>query len=345
MKFLRLIVVMILLFRAAGFVASAEGFTLEVGALGAALNTFASAQQKPGATTVITSNANLVPDPSINGYYAMKLTDSMTLRLGLRAEDMMGTISPSFVNFARAEPFADFFYGPLSVRVSFPLYFIGTDTTNDPAYAEIKYLMDYAYKGISLGTFFGSGMNTFLFTNYENISYKLSFDKTTALVFSASTEIGFSPAWLYDVKPQVSFIYGPLQFDVQEAVFFADQGSTTPSFSDAKYNLRLYTSPKLTFDFTSIGVPGLKVYFMASFYTYDNYPNGSTPGSAFYGGSSGSAVAKGSSLYPGIIYAVGSFYFEGVFKIHNYDDSNTDGLTNVNPTFDPSVKVSYTLHF
>ena len=345
MKLVRLMVVTILLISAAGFAAFAEGITLEVGALGAALNAFSSAQQKPGAATAITSNLNLVPDPYINGYYTLKPNDSTTLRLGLRAEDMMGTISPSFVNFARAEPFVDFLSGPWTLRVSLPLYFIGTDATNDPAYAEIKYLMDYAYKGISLGTFFGSGMNTFLLTNYESIAYKLSFDKTTALVFSVSTEIGISPAWLYDVNPQVSFIYGPWQLDVLEAVYFSDQGSTTPSFSDAGYNLRLYTYPKLTFDFTSIGLPGLKAYFRASLYTYQNVPNGGTPGSAFYGGHSGSAKALGSSLYPGIIYATGPFYVEAVFKIHNYDDSNTDGLTNVNPTFDPSVKVSYTLHF
>ncbi|MGA2642397.1 MAG: hypothetical protein ABSG21_16025 [Spirochaetia bacterium] len=345
MKSMQTVTLVVIFLAAAGLAAFAEGITMEVGALGAAINAFSSVQQKPGAATVITSSANLVPDPYMNGYYAMKLNDYTTLRLGLRAEDMMGTISLSFVNFARAEPFADFLYGPLSMRVSFPLYFIGTDTKNDPANAEIKYLIDYAYKGISLGTFFGSGMNTFLFSNYENIAYKLSFDKTTALVFSASTEIGFSPAWLYDVIPQVSFIYGPWQLDVQEAVYFSDQGNATPSFSDAGYNLRLYTYPKLTFDFTSIGVPGLKVYFRASLYTYQTVPNGSTPGSAFYGGHSGSAKALGSSLYPGIIYTTGPFYVEAVFKIHNYDDSNTDGLTNVNPTFDPSVKVSYTLHF
>lgn len=346
MKLLRFAFLIVFLCGAAGSTAFAEGITLEIGALGAALNAFSSAQQKPGAPTVaITSNANLVPDPYVNGYYALKLNESTTVRLGLRAEDMMGTISPSFVNLARAEPFADFLYGPLSVRVSFPLYFIGADTTHDPAYAEIKYLLDYAYKGISLGTYFGNGMNTFLFTNYENVAYKLSFDKTTALVFSVSTEIGISPAWLYDVKPQVSFIYGPLQLDLQEAVYFADQGSTSPSFSDSKYNLRLYTGPKLTFDFTSVGVTGLKAYVMASLYTYDDYPNGAAPGSAFYGSTSGSAIAKGSSLYPGIIYSRGPFYVEAVFKIHNYDDSNTDGFTNVNPTFDPSVKVSYTFHF
>ncbi|HUI69609.1 MAG TPA: hypothetical protein VL354_03745 [Spirochaetia bacterium] len=345
MKSLRLIVVMVILAAAVATAACADGFTLEVGAVGAALNVFSSAQQKPGAPTAITSNANLVPDPYVNGSYAMKLDSITTARFGLRAEDMMGTISPSFVNMARVEPYADLLSGPWSVRVSFPLYFLSPDTKNDPKYAELKYLLDYAYKGISLGTYFNSGMNTFLLTNYESVAYKLSFDKTTALVFSASTEIGLSPAWLYDLKPQISFIYGPFQLDLQEAIYFADQGSTTPSFSDATYNLRLYTGPKVTFDCGSVGVPGLKVYFQASLYTYDTYPNGSTPGSAFYGGSSGSAVAKGSSLYPGIIYSTGPLYVEAIFKIHNYDDSNTDGLANVNPTFDPSLKVSYTVRF
>ena len=346
MKSWRIFVLTVLLVSAVGFVVSAEGFTLEVGALGAALNATGAAQQKPTGATVITSSANLAPDPYINGFYALKLNDSTTLRLGVRAEDMMGTISPSFVDFGRVEPFADFLLGALSIRVSFPLYFFGFDATNDPAYKEIKYLVDYAYKGIYLGTDFASGVASSLITNYESVAYKLSFDKTTALVFSVGTEIGLSPAWLYDLVPQVSFIYGPWQLDLQEPVYFADQGNTSgPSSSDNSYNLRVYTNPKLTFDFSSLGLTGLKAYFRASLYTYDDFPNGASSGTATYGGHSGSAIALGSSLYPGIIYTTGPWYFEAVFKIHNYDDSNTDGLTNQNPTFDPSLKVSYTLHF
>jgi hypothetical protein len=347
MKFWRVLVLTVFLATAIGFVASADDFTLEVGTLGAALNSLASPQQKAGATTtVITSNADLVPDPYINGFYSLKLNDSMAFRFGVRAEDEMGTISPSFVDFGRVEPFVDFVDGPLSVRVSLPLYFFGYDTTNDPSFKEIKYLMDYSYKGIYLGTDFADGVATSLITNYESVAYKLSFDKTTALVFSVSTEIGFSPAWLYDLVPQISFVYGPLQLELQEPVYFADQGNTSgPSFSDSTYNLRVYTNPKLTFDFSSLGLTGLKAYFRASLYTYDDFPNGSTPGSAFYGGHSGSAIALGSSLYPGIIYTIGGWYFEAVFKIHNYDDANDDGLTNQSPTFDPSLKVSYTFHF
>jgi hypothetical protein len=346
MKSWRITILVGLLVTAVGFVVSADGFTLEIGALGAGLNSLGAAQQKPSAATVITSNANLAPDPYVNGYYALKLDESKTLRFGLRAEDMMGTISPSFVDFGRFEPFVDFISGPLSIRASFPLYFFGYDTTNDPAYKEIKYLVDYAYKGIYLGTDFANGVSTSLITNYESISYKLAFDKTTALVFSASAEIGLSPAWIYDVIPQVSFIYGPLQLDLQEPFYFADQGNTSgPSFSDNSYNFRTYTNPKITYDFSSLGLTGLKVYFRASLYTYDEFPNGPTSGSATYGGHSGSAIALGSSLYPGVIFTTGPWYFEAVFKIHNYDDSNTDGLTNQNPTFDPSLKVSYTLHF
>ncbi len=145
MKPLRFVILIACLCPFAGYPIFAEGITLEIGALGASLNAFSSAQQKPGVATAITSGANLVPDPYVNGYYALKLNHTTIVRFGLRAEDMMGTISPSFVNFARAEPFVDYLCGALSLPVSFPLYFIGTDTTNDPANAETKYLLDYAY--------------------------------------------------------------------------------------------------------------------------------------------------------------------------------------------------------
>ena len=141
----------------------------------------------------------------------MKLDGSTRLKLGLQAEDMMGTISPSFVLIGRAEPYADLATGALTVRVSFPLYILGYDATNDPNNAEIGYIMDNYYKGISLSTSYTSS-NTFLFTNYESVAYRLTFDKTTALVLSASTEIGSVPApWLYDVKPQLSLAWGPVQ--------------------------------------------------------------------------------------------------------------------------------------
>ena len=222
------------------FTAFAEGFSLELGSVVYAFN-IGGTLQTPAPGTTITSSIDISPNVYLNGSYTMKLDGSTRLKLGLQAEDMMGTISPSFVLIGRAEPYADLATGALTVRVSFPLYILGYDATNDPNNAEIGYIMDNYYKGISLSTSYTSS-NTFLFTNYESVAYRLTFDKTTALVLSASTEIGLVPApWLYDVKPQLSLAWGPVQVDLKESIYLANNTSTSPSFSDQKYNLRFYS--------------------------------------------------------------------------------------------------------
>ncbi len=280
----------------------------------------------------------------MNGSYTLALNDSTRLKLGLMAEDMMGTIPPSFVSILRAEPYADLTYGPLSARVSFPLYVLGYDTVNDPANKEIGYILDKNYKGINLSTKYEDDStrdNNVLVTNFESLAYRLSLDKTSALVFSATTEIGFVPAfWMYDVKPQASVIWGPLQLDVRESIYFVD-ASVTPSFSDASYNTRYFTDPKLTFNFASLGVNGLKAYLAASLYT----ANASASGVNWYNTGTGGTAAFGSSITPGMSFAMGPFYVEAAFKYSNYDDSVTDGITKKDPTFDPSLKLSYTFSF
>jgi hypothetical protein len=341
MRSIRIATLSVVLLVAARFTAFAEGFSLELGSVVYAFN-IGGALQTPAPSTTITSSVDISPNVYLNGSYTMKLDGSTSLKLGLQAEDMMGTISPSFVLIGRAEPYADLATGALTVRVSFPLYILGYDATNDPSSAEIGYIMDNYYKGISLSTSYTSS-NTFLFTNYENVAYKLTFDKATTLVLSASTEIGFVPApWLYDVKPQLSLVWGPVQLDLKESIYLANNTSTSPSFSDQKYNLRFYTEPRLTFDFAGLGMPGLKAYLGASIFTYQSFPN--TGDAAFYDNSSGLAAAFGSSITPGVNYRVGPFYIEATFKIHNYDDS-VSNPGKKDPTFDPALRFSYTMTF
>ena len=205
MKTNRVLILVIVLMAAVGFTAGAAGISLELGGVGWLFN-MTGAKQSASDPQPITSSLDVSPDIYVNGSYTMALDDSTKLKLGLFAEDMMGTISPSFINIFRAEPYADLSMGAFSARVSFPLCALGYDKTNDSSNAEIKYVLDSYYKGISLGTWPDTS-NTFLFTNYENVAYRLNLDKTTALIFSASTEIGFVPAfWVYDVKPQVTLI-------------------------------------------------------------------------------------------------------------------------------------------
>jgi hypothetical protein len=340
MKAVRIMSLAGLLLCAAASLAGAAGISLETGAV-AWLYNMTGASQSSTNPQPITSKADFSPDLYANGSYTMALDDSTKLKLGLFAEAIMGTISPSFVFIGRAEPYADLSMGAFSARVSFPLYGLGYDTANDPANAELKYIMDSLYKGINLGTYYNSSSTTFLFTNYENVAYKLSFDKTTSLTFSASTEIGFVPAfWVYDVKPQVSLVWGMLQVDLKESIYFANGVSNTPSTSDAGYNLRFYTDPKITYNFADLGVKGLKAYLGASLYTYNNYPNKSQD--AWIGGSNGSAYAIGSSLTPGVSYSFAPFYVEAAFKFKSFDASVSNAAKK-DPAFEPMIKFSYTL--
>jgi len=326
----------------AASLAGAAGITLQVGATAYDFNALGSNQGGTGAGT-ITNSADFAPDPYINASYLLQLDKDTKLSLGLMAEDMMGIVSPAFIQVGRVEPYADFSLGTLSARVSFPMYLLGYDSSNDGKNALITYVLDKIYKGISLSTYYNTSY-TFQFTNYESIAYRMNLDKTTAFVFSASAEITFYPSvWLNDVKPQVTFIYGPLQLDLKESIYFSDQ-EPNPSMSNAKYNLRVFTDPTLTFNFASIGVPGLKASLAASLYTYNNYPNGTTPGSAFYGNNSGSAKALGSSITPAVSYSMGPFAAALAFKYSNYDDSLSNPAAK-DPTFDPSLKLSYTFSF
>jgi hypothetical protein len=161
-----------------------------------------------------------------------------------------------------------------------------------------------------------------------------------SLTVSASTEISFVPAfWIDDVKPQVSFVWNMLQVDLKESFYFSDQGKN-PSTGDAAYNLRVYTEPKITYNFADLGVKGLKVYLAASLYTYNNYFNKSVD--AWIDNSNGSANAFGSSITPGVSYSFAPFYVEAAFKFRNFDDS-VSNVAGKDPVYEPMIKFSYTL--
>jgi hypothetical protein len=349
MKSIRILVLAAFLAGCIAALAGAAGISLQVGATAYDFNALGANQGGTGSGT-ITNSADFSPDPYLNASYLLQLDPATKLTFGLMAEDMMGIDSPAFIQVGRIEPYADFSMGALTARVSFPMYLMGYDSTNDGKNALITYVLDKYYKGINLGTYYNTS-NTFQFTNYESVAWRLNLDKTTAFVFSASTEITFSPdVWLNDVKPQVTFIYGPVQLDVRESIYFADQETTNQSnsFGNVLYNLRVFTDPTLTFNFASIGVAGLKIALGASLFTCNVYPNtGVANDNAFYGNagpSGGKAKALGSSITPSISYSNGPFAAVAGFKYSNYDDSLSNAAKK-DPTFDPSLKLSYTFSF
>jgi hypothetical protein len=344
MKTNRVLILAIALLAAVGFNAGAAGISIEAGAVGYLFNPTGAAQSATNPQPV-TSNLGISPDLYVNGSYTMAIDDATKLKVGALADLVLDSIpaTSSIPLVGRIEPYVDVSWNALSARVSFPMYILGYDNTSDPSQAALKYIMDSYWKGINLGTYYSKTDGaTFLFTNYENVAYKFSFDKTTALTVSASTEIGFVPVfWVYDVKPQVSLAWGMLQVDLKESFYFADSGKN-PATGDANYNLRVYTEPKVTYNFADLGVKGLKASLAASLYTYNNFLNKSQD--AWLGGNNGSAVALGSSITPGVSYSVAPFYVEAAFKFRNFDDSVSNAAKK-DPVFEPMIKFSYTLSF
>ncbi len=347
MKILRVASLAALISAAATFVATAQNVSITAGSIGWLDNATGAPQTKlttaaPVETSSPITNApDPVLDPYLNGSYLLKLAGGANVKVGLALDDAIGTIPVSLVQINRQEPYADLSYGALSARVSFPLYEFGLDTVNDGSNAEIGYILNNEYKGIYL-SWDQTNPNTFLFTNFESVSYKFTLDPTHAIVLNATTEIGLSPAWIYDVKPQVSFVLGPLQLDLRESIYFADSGSTTPSYSDSTFNVEYFTDPKLTIDFSTLGLAGFKAYLAPSIYTFDSVPNSSL--SAWYGGVDGSGKAIGSSITQGFSYTHGPWYFETALKYHNYDDTvyNAGGKATA---IDAYVNGSYTVKF
>jgi hypothetical protein len=329
--------------------AGAAGISLEAGAVGWLFNPTGAPQKASGAQPV-TSNLGISPDLYVNGSYTIAIDDATKLKLGALGDFVMDAIPSKSANptVGRIEPYADLSWNALSARVSFPMYLLGYDNTNDPGQVALKYIMDTYWKGINLGTYYSSTDGaTFLFTNYENVAYKFSFDKTTALTISASTEIGLVPVfWIYDVKPQVSFACGMLQVDLKESFYFSDQAKNPSTSDKTAYNLRVYTEPRISYNFADLGVKGLKAYLAASIYTYNNYPN--VPVDAWIGILNGNksgattAYAVGSSITPGVSYAFGPFYAEAAFKFRNVDASVSDAAGK-DPVYEPMIKFSYTL--
>ncbi|MGA2642989.1 MAG: hypothetical protein ABSG21_19060, partial [Spirochaetia bacterium] len=159
MKSIRVLVLSAALALAVTALAGAAGIALQVGATAYDFNALGAIQGGSGAKA-ITNTADFSPDPFINGSYLLQLDENTKLNLGLMAEDMMGFDSSAVIQIGRIEPYADLSWGALSARVSFPMYLLGYDSTNDSGNALITYVLDKYYKGINLSTYYNTS-NTF----------------------------------------------------------------------------------------------------------------------------------------------------------------------------------------
>jgi hypothetical protein len=293
---------------AVGLNAYAKDFSLTVGAI-PSVSDVANAN---GSSSKM--NTTFTVDPFADFAYGLKLSDSLTLKLGLYAEDYF-TFSDPMVYAGKAEPYAEI--SPvkgLTIRSSFPLMFY---TASASGYTALK----SAYKG------YGDDKITdytgFIVGNYEKIAYKLSLSDAFALGFGAEVDMGLVPFLFNDVKPVISLYAGPVQADAKASIYVVS-AATVGSNGKSAYGT---FDPKLTFDFGSVGVKNLKVFCGA------NIPVLSLSDSY-----------KGINVTPGLSYKIGGFGLEGNFKLSNVDMSKDNGDSK-NSTFDPSLKLSYSFSF
>jgi hypothetical protein len=273
--------------------------------------------------------------PYVNFVYAMKM-DPATLKLGLYVEDWMGLYQGSsapyeFQMAGKVEPSGELIVGDLNVKVSFPFLMYS------PADASGVNELKYAYKTYSYGypneAGYDSTKNIWI-SNYDKVAYKINFDKTVSLTLGAEADTGFTPiATLFDVKPQFSFVYGPVQLDNKFDFYFMDSNAAANV-----QGLYFYLEPKLTFDFSIFGITGLKAYVNASriatFTTATKYTS--------------SAPWHDTAIIPGVSFKFPfGLYAEAAWKFAKIDaDASSDANDkNVALYFEPMVKLSYTVSF
>jgi hypothetical protein len=279
--------------------------------------------------------------PNVQPYVSYTLTqkrNSFSLKYGLYAEDWIGlyqgaTAPYEFQMAGKVEPSVELLAGGLDAKVSFPLVFFSPQDAS--GINELK----YAYKPYSYGYFNNSPTpdytQSFWVTNYAKLTYKFAFDNTMALTVGAEADTGFTPVLtLFDVKPQLSFVYGPAQLDAKAAFYFNDNYSN--GGANGSDDLYLYIEPKLSFDFGGIGVTGLRAFVSSRVSTYTTATKYTS-----------AAPWHDTWIAPGVSYKIGGLYLEGDFKCNKIDSNAASDANdkNVAPFFEPQLKVSYTFAF
>jgi hypothetical protein len=256
----------------------------------------------------------------------------------------------------KAEPYAQYALGGLTLRVSFPQYYFSPKSDENPTDKNGYALFKWQYKAIGLQyygsdvpntdsntkatTSYNSDFNagkSFISTNYDKLAYKYAFSDKFSLTAQVEGDVIFVPvAWLADVKPDISCAYGPATLDAKLSYYSLKnpiQVYTKADKSQWDWNTDVLTfDPKLTVAFDSLGVKNFKAWIGASI------PAGKTE---YFDD-------LGLNVIPGASYKLGGFYFEGNLKMNYLDYQSGDGApTGVykHVEFDPNVKLAYTFSF
>jgi hypothetical protein len=358
----------------AGTSAFAEGFSLETGVGSLGMDILgANYATAANAATWLPS-----VDPYVNFAYSLKLDPANTLVLGCNIDDNIVFLSAkknsatklavpgdasTYTKYAstgadgvtaqslRLNPGVSYKTGGLSAGLSFPIFlnFASSANTADAALAVlpkgISYLAKWMANKSANTTSAGNttvpydGVNSNLFTANAKIAYKIPLGDGMALIPAVESDLSISPLWWVDLFANLSLLTGPLSTDLKLSLY---NTPNDPNNLDGVANgalLYWYLDPKLTLDFATLGIKGLKLWLAASIPVTGN-TNAAGQATTLYG----------AFIAPGISYANSGFYVEFTSKLNNIDQGLT-GSTSSTPAFssrfqwDPALKVSYAFSF
>jgi hypothetical protein len=270
-------------------------------------------------TGLLNSTKNSVVEPTVTYTYTAKLDDTNTVKAGAILDLFLPLVSGTDASYTagqlagKVDPFVQYQGFGVDAKFTFPIAFAGTA---DKAGLNAGAGGYTAFKPVSAAGKFAIASNTLAVANYEKVTYKYAIDKTTSVAVGYEADFVLVPTvFLADVLPQISAVYGPVQFDAKYSFYFtwADAIATTAGTNAASTN---YLEPKLTYDLGSVGVKGLKAY---------------VAGRASLGQTSAAGVASAlvdSRVQPGVSYStalegVGTVGGDLSVRINRIDTNDT----------------------
>ena len=157
-------------------------------------------------------------------------------------------------------------------------------------------------------------------------------ERPDSRIVAGATDFIFAPATAFaDVKPVVTFNYGPAALDAKMSYYAIAEGEgikiAMPS-GPAVYNTYVLTiDPKLTLAFDSLGIKGFKLFASSSIPIKTEYYDN-----------------KGLVLIPGVSYKLGALSLEADLKMNYLDYASGDGTNYKQTEYDPYLKVFYSFN-
>jgi hypothetical protein len=291
--------------------------------------------------------------PAFDLSYKMKM-DGYALNFGLAGEDALINYSgltwleppqqkalpAEFINVGRGEPYVEFLKGGLRIHAGLALY---SFSPNSPStdFNGFKNGLKWMYKGVGLqywtyknnSTDFSTANNV-VFSNYDEVSYKIVFSDKFSITPDVQYEVMFIPAFATaEIDPAIAFTYGPVTLNALAMYIPIAEGPGLPQMNSAgnvvSYNTYYLTlNPKLIVNFNTLGVKGLTASLGSSIpIKTEKYED------------------KGLAFIPAAGYKIGPYSFAAGVSMEYLDYASSDSRLYKQAEYDPFVKAFYTVKF